>query len=294
MTQGGLSGGHAGSASGPPPDGRRRTGSARSKRRRPSFEVDALSERGLTRGQQRLLIAAGTVIAVLAGAFGLTALFSTLGVSDPPVEEGSAAEAIGLLSPSDYQAWPSLKLFAPIDRREADRTPLRAEEVFSIKTVRSGKLTLKLAARRLDGACAPAVWGGKLLAELGETGCTQVVRGLYVSADRRYLAQYTLFNMADTAAADRLVRELSTLYRGGGWVRPLESGAVVFPQDGYSEASGHVMGHYAGLVWVARADGQEATPRDDFVTLTLAARAAEKAVYRRVVTAGGPAASPAG
>ncbi|MFC4532893.1 hypothetical protein [Sphaerisporangium dianthi] len=294
MTQGGLSGGHAETEPGSRSDGRKRAASARSKRRRASFEVDALSERGLTQRQQRLLLGAGTVVAVLVGGFGLTAVVSTLGVSDPPADEGSsAADAIGLLSPDDYQAWPSPKLFAPIGDRKADQAPLRAEEVFSVKTVRSGKLTLKLADRRLD-ACAPAMWGGSVLAKLGETGCTQAVRGLYLSADRRYVAQYTLFNMADAAAAGGFVQQMSTLYRGGGWVRPLESKAAAFPQDGYSEASGHVMGHYAGFVWVARTDGQEATPKDDFVSLALGARAAEKAVYRRVVAVTGPAAPPAG
>ncbi|MET8159443.1 hypothetical protein ABZT47_23995 [Sphaerisporangium sp. NPDC005289] len=266
--------------------------STRSKRRRASFEVDALSERGLTQRQQRILFGAGTVVAVLVGGFGLTAVVSNLGVSAPAAEESSAPDAIGLLSPEDYQAWPSPKLFGPIDDRKADQAPLRAEEVFPVKTVRSGTLTLKLAARRLDGACAPAVWGGGVLAKLGQTGCTQAVRGIYLSADRRYVAQYTLFNMADAAAAGGFVQQMTTLYRGGGWVRPLESKGAAFPQDGYSEASGHAMGHYAGFVWVGRADGQEATPKDDFVSLALGARAAEKAIYRRVVAVTGPTAAP--
>ncbi|WP_248964899.1 hypothetical protein [Sphaerisporangium perillae] len=265
-----------------------------SKRRRSSFEVGALSERGLSQRQQRVLFGVGTVLAVLLGGFGLTAIVSTLGVSGPPADQGTPADAIGLPRPADYQAWPSPKLFAPIGDRKADKTPLRAEEVFSVKNLKSGKLTLRLAARRLDGACAPAVWGGSVLAKLGETGCTQAVRGLYLSADRRYVAQYTLFNMADAASAEGFVQQMSTLYRGGGWVRVLESKIAAFPADGYSEASGHAMGHYAGFVWVGRLDGQEATAKDDFVSLALSARAAEKPIYRRIVAVTGPAAPPAG
>ncbi|GAA3806979.1 hypothetical protein GCM10022226_28850 [Sphaerisporangium flaviroseum] len=254
--------------------------------------MEALSERGLTQRQQRILIAVGTVVAVLLGGFGLTAIISTLGVSTPPEQSGSA-DTIGLPRPAEYQAWPSLKLFAPIADRKADRAPLRAEEVFATKTLKSGKLTLKLLGRRLDDACAPAMWGGGVLAKLPETGCTQAVRGVYLSADRRYIAQYTLFNMASSEAADGFVRDMATLYRGGGWVRPLESEAASFVTDGYTEASGHAMGHYAGFVWVGRADGQEPTAKDDFVSLILGARGAEKAIYRRVVAVTGSATPPA-
>ena len=45
------------------------------------------------------------------------------------------------------------------------------------------------------------------------------------------------------------------------------------------------MGHYAGLVWIGRADGAEPGARDDFVSLGLTVRGAEKAVFRRVVAA---------
>ncbi|MEO3812868.1 hypothetical protein ABGB17_28030 [Sphaerisporangium sp. B11E5] len=265
------------------------SGRSSSKRRRSSFEVPALSERGLSERQQRTLTAVGVVLAVLIGGTGLTFVVSRLGIHDPVPEPGTSAE-IGLPHPEEYQAWPSPALFGPIADRTADRTPLRAEEVFAVKTVRGDKLTLKLLNRRLD-ACAPVMWGGSALARLAETGCSQAVRGLYLSADRRYVAQYTLFNMADAKRAGDFVQQMSTLYRGGGWVRALESDAATFGVDGYAEGSGYAMGHYAGFVWVARADGREPTPKDDFVSLTLAARAGEKAVYRRVVAVTGP--SPA-
>ncbi|MEV6981956.1 hypothetical protein AB0M95_11950 [Sphaerisporangium sp. NPDC051017] len=267
--------------------------SARSKRRRSSFEVPALAERGLTQRQQRVLIAVGTVLAVLVGGFGLTLVVSTLGIRDQSPEP-SSGDLIGLPHPDDYQAWASPKLFAPIGGREADASPLKAEEVFGAKTLKSGALTLRLLDHRLDDACAPVVWGGSVLAELGKAGCTQAVRGVYLSADRRYVAQYTLFNLASSEAADGFVQAMSTLYRGGGWVRPLESKTAVFSGDGYTEGSGHAMGHYAGFVWVGRVDGRDPGPKDDFVSLTLAARGAEKAIYRRVVSVGGPPPLPAG
>lgn len=243
-------------------------------------------------GQQRVLTAVGVILAVLIGGAGLTYVVSRVGVHEPPAEQGGSAADIGLPHPEEYQAWPSPALFGPIADRAADRTPLRAEEVFAVRTVKSDKLTLKLLNRRLDD-CAPAMWGGSALASLAGTGCTQAVRGLYLSADRRYVAQYALFNMADAKKAADFVQHMATLYRGGGWVRALESDAATFGVDGYAEGSGYAMGHYAGFVWVARADGQEPTAKDDFVSLTLAARAAEKAIYRRVVAVTGPSPAPA-
>ncbi|GII65772.1 hypothetical protein Skr01_58570 [Sphaerisporangium krabiense] len=267
--------------------------SARNKRRRSSFELPALAERGLTRRQQRALMIVGTVLAVFAGGFALTAIVSTLGVSDAAPGQNSG-DLIGLPEPDDYQAWPSPKLFGPIADRGADPAPLRAEEVFNVKTLKSGGVTLRLAERRLDDTCAPAVWGGGVVSRLGQTGCTQAARGVYLSADRRYVAQYTLFNMASAQAADAFVRDMATLYRGGGWMRALQSEATVFSGDGYTEGSGHAMGHFAGFVWVGRADRREPGPKDDFVSLSLAVRGAEKAIYRRVVAVTGPQASPAG
>ncbi|GII76912.1 hypothetical protein Sru01_18940 [Sphaerisporangium rufum] len=264
----------------------------RARRRRSSFEVEALSERGLGRRQQKILIAVVTVVVVLAGGFGLTLVVSTLGVRTPPPEQGSAADAIGLARPADYQGWNSPKPFGPIADRRADASPLRAEEVFAARTLTGGKLRLRLLDRRLDGACAPVMWGGGALAALARTGCTQAVRGIYLSADRRYVAQYTLFNMSGAAAAEAFVKEMAILYRGGGWIRPLESGGAAFSPDGYSEASGQAMGHYAGFVWVARADGKEPAGKDDFVSLALAARGGEKAIYRRVVAVTGPGTPP--
>ncbi|WP_214416905.1 hypothetical protein [Sphaerisporangium fuscum] len=263
-----------------------------SKRRRSSFEVEALSESGMSPGRQRLLIAVGTVLVVLLGGAGLTYVISTLGVDAPPSRQGAAADGIGLPVPEEYEAWPSPKLFGPIADRKADAAPLKAEEVFSAKSLTSDKVTLKLLDRRLDGSCAQVMWGGSTVAKLTGTGCTQAVRGLYLSADRRYVAQYTLFNMASGSAAEGFVQAMSTEYRGGGWVRALQSSAATFGPDGYSEGSGHAMGHYAGFVWVARADGHEPGAKDDFVSLALAARGAEKAIYRRVVAVTGTGATP--
>ncbi len=210
------------------------------------------------------------------------------GTSAAPSEAG-AGSAIGQARPEDYRAWPSLKQFEPIADRTADAKPLTAEEIFNVRTVKAGKQSLKLTQRQLDADCAAVLWGEELIDQVADAGCTQAVRGLFTSSDGVYIAQFTLLNLADAEAANTLVTRLESLHRGG-WVLPLQPDQAPF--SGYTEASGHAMGHYAGLVWVGRKDGAEPETGDDFVSLNLAARESEKAVYRRVVAVTGPTPPP--
>ncbi|MDF5755975.1 hypothetical protein [Spongiactinospora sp. TRM90649] len=249
----------------------------------PPIEENALARFGLDHRQQRILtiiaVAAGVIIAAVV----LTYAFASLG-GDVRAVQSDSGSGVGQDRPSAYQGWASTKVFAPIAKREADTRPLTAKEVFGGKTLKAGKITLKLAGSTLDQSCAAAVWGTPLVDLLNAGECAQAVRGIYTSADNRYVAQYTLFNLRDTEAADTLVRELETKHRAG-WALALTSGRAALPADGHTEASGHAMGHYAGLVWIARKDGAEPEKGDDLVTLSLAVRGAEKAVYRRIVAA---------
>ncbi|GAA2847214.1 hypothetical protein GCM10010517_04200 [Streptosporangium fragile] len=258
------------------------------KRRRSSgktqeWSIPLLEEWGLTPTQQRLLAVLASVAGVLVAAVGLTFAIEAIG-NDYTPERATAAAVVTQPRPDTYRAWPSSKVFAPIAESKADPKPMTLKDLFSAKTLKEGGVTLRLAGTGLETDCAAAVWGRELVDLLAQGGCTQAARGAYVSADGRYVAQYTLFNLRDTASADTLVKELTTLYRGG-WVQPLEAGRAVFPSGGHTESSGHAMGHYAALVWIGRADGAEPGPKDDFVSLSLTVRGAEKAVFRRVVAA---------
>ncbi|MER6177827.1 hypothetical protein [Streptosporangium sp. NPDC001681] len=272
---------------GPPatPARKRRRTSARAR----TEDITRLDEWGLTRPQQRLLMIFGAVAGVLVAAVALTLAISAIGNDFVP--ERATASVIGTEPrPDVYKGWPSSKVFAPIAQSKADPKPLTVKDLFATRTLKEGRVTLRLAATRLEAGCAMATWGQGLADLLAQGGCTQVARGLYVSADGRYVAQYTLFNLRDTASADTLVNTLTTLHRGG-WVRPLQAGKAVFPAGGHTESSGHAMGHYAGLVWIGRTDGADPGPKDDFVSLALTVRGVEKAIFRRIVAAS-PAPAP--
>ena len=248
-----------------------------------------LSELGLDDRQQRVFVWSVVAAGVLAIALVLTLTVNAIGAPPPqPALSGGGLVGDGL--PGSFETWPSPKELAPVEDRKADAAPLTAQEVFGARTLTAGKITLRRLASRLDQSCAGAVWGADLADALAEAGCVQAVRGLYATADGVYVAQYTLFNLADVAAADALAKSLASLYRGA-WVQPLESSRAKF--GAYSEANAYVLGHYLGVAWVGRTDGAEPGERDDFIMLGLAVREAEKAVFRRVVKVAGVPSDPA-
>ncbi|MEU8249065.1 hypothetical protein [Nonomuraea sp. NPDC048916] len=263
---------------------------ARKRRRTPrsDWQLPLLTDWGVPPERQKLLVVITSVVGVIAVAFGFVAFAASLGEYVPERRASAAMFGTDVVIPEVYHGWPSPKLFDPITDRAKDGKPLTQKEVFGQKTLTGEKrLTLKLVARKLDTDCAAALWGQELLDAVADAECSQAARGVYTSADGRYVGQYTLLNLRDGQAANALVETLKTGYRGG-WTRLLESGQVSFPSGGHTEGGGYALGHYVGLVWIGRADGAEPTAKDDYVSLALTLRGAEKAVYRRVVTITGP------
>lgn len=77
-------------------------------------------------------------------------------------------------------------------------------------------------------------------------GCTQALRARYETEDGAVSGQFLIFNLADSAAADRLVAALGS----GGFVRPAPGTPEGF--DGSrSWAQARALGHYATVSWVA-------------------------------------------
>ncbi|WP_336209183.1 hypothetical protein [Nonomuraea sp. LPB2021202275-12-8] len=263
----------------------------RKRRRTPrsDWQLPLLTDWGLRPEQQRLLVIVASIAGVVVSALALVAVVGSLGSYTPERQASAAVIRPDAALPQSFQGWASPKLFEPVADRSKDAKPLTAKEIFGQKTLTGEKkLTMKLAGSRIDADCSATLWGAELIARVAAAQCTQAARGLYTSADGRYIGQYTLLNLRDGKAAAELVESLETLYRGG-WTLPLESSKVTYPAGGYTEAGGYALGHYVGLVWVGRSDGAEPTAKDDYVSLALTLRGAEKAIYRRVVAITGPA-----
>lgn len=269
------------------------TGPPRTRRRRRAprsdWQFPLLTDWGMRPDHQKRLVLIVSAIGLAGLAAALVIAVASLGTYTPEARTGAAIAQANSALPQTFHGWASPKLFEPVSDRAKDAKPLTAKEVFAQKTLTGEKkLRLKLVASKLDDDCSLALWGEALIEQAADAECTQAARALYTSADGRYVGQYTLLNLRDGEAAAELVESLKTLYRGG-WTLPLESEKAAFPAGGYTEAGGYALGHYVGLVWIGRTDGAEPAPRDDYVSLALTLRGAEKPVYQRVVAITGPA-----
>ncbi|MEU9844751.1 hypothetical protein AB0C69_36680 [Actinomadura sp. NPDC048032] len=176
-------------------------------------------------------------------------------------------------SPTSYSNSPSSSAYAGIANRSADPQPLTEGEAFPSSAAKlplpDGKVSVKLRAKRLDGDCAAAVWGGSVGEELAKGGCTQAARGIYSDTEHGYALAVVVFNLAGSADADRFVARLETTI-GAGFVRPLEAPA---PLDrfgrGFGMARGLAMGHFAVVSWAQRLDGKSDEKDETLLSLLI-------------------------
>ncbi|WP_436756847.1 hypothetical protein [Streptosporangium sp. V21-05] len=169
------------------------------------------------------------IIVVLAGVAGLGAF---LWLGDAPAPRAAV-----------LRAEPGTAHYAPIATRALDPQPLTVAEMFPGPSVSAGTTRLALRNTETLADCVEAAWGS---AEEALGGCTQVLRARYETEDGAVSGQFLIFNLADSAAADRLVAAL----KAGGFVRPAPGTPDGF--DGSrSWAQVRGLGHYVTVSWVA-------------------------------------------
>ncbi|MGP4025050.1 hypothetical protein [Actinomadura sp. 3N407] len=192
------------------------------------------------------------------------------------------------ISPDSYSSSSSSSAYSGIASRSADPKPLTIEEAFTSSaaklSVPDGDVQVKLRAKRLDGDCAAAVWGGTVGEALGKGGCTQAARGIYSDTENGYALAVAVFNLAGSADADRFVAKLEETI-GAGFVRPLEAPE---PLDdfgrGFGMARGLAMGHFAVVTWAERLDGKGG-PEDEALLSLLIEGGKNPAVLGRAARA---------
>ncbi|MFF5242842.1 hypothetical protein ACFY3V_01100 [Streptosporangium sp. NPDC000095] len=176
------------------------------------------------------------IIVVLAGVAGVGAF---LWLGDEPAPRAAV-----------LRAEPGTAHYAPIATRDLDPQPLTVAEMFPAPSVSAGTTKLALKATETLADCAEAVWGS---AQDALGGCTQVLRARYETEDGAVSGQFLIFNLADSAAADRLVAALKG-DGGDGFVRPAPDTPDGF--DGSrSWAQVRGLGHYVTVSWVAPVAG---------------------------------------
>lgn len=171
--------------------------------------------------------------------------------------------------------------FAKLGARSADGRAITEGEAFSAKSLKSAKYSFTLAASKLSSDCKAATWGGRLQADLAKYQCTQVVRGAYVSADKKHVGQFFVINLVSEEGVKQILRDLDPA-AGTGWVAPLDAPGVPAFGSGFSAAYTRTYGHYAVGTWVERAGGQQPASLNEMIDVSLVIENAADFLYGRL------------
>ena len=231
-----------------PPRPSRRPG--RRRRRRPPLRPRARA--GAPRGKRarrggsrlRLLVALGAVLVIAAAAVTYVLKFSHHGT--PTAGSSPSASPSAPTTPSPSPSPSSSGRWGHIQTRKVDPVPLTLPEVFPAHFTASGQ-TYTLTAAKRGKHCEPAVIGAKLQAAVQAAACTQVLRGSYLSGDKKIMGTIGVLNLQSARLAQHAglatgTHEFILQLRGTkGPTRNLGKGTGIEVAD--------VKGHYLILIW---------------------------------------------
>ena len=214
---------------------------------------------------------------------------SSTGGAVTPASTGNGSLP-GQPKPSIYLGYNSTSsTFDKIKERSNDSNPLTLDEVFTgdgAAPEYSGKnIRFKLTNQDLTTDCGSLVWGDKLKNDLKAAGCTQAVRGAYVSADGKAVAVGVAFNVKSSTDAGRVVDTLDPDKGAGGWVLTPKTGNDVEKLGtGYTWGKGEGLGHFVCVTATQRTDGASpALGSNDLIPYSVAMSDFEGFVYKRNV-----------
>jgi hypothetical protein len=175
-----------------------------------------------------------------------------------------------------------------LNSRSADSRPLNDGEVFTdtATKVTHAKYSFDLVAKQISNDCQSAAWGTTVLADLKTYGCTQIVRGAYLSTDKEHSGQFIALNMDKLAGSEALVRDL-TPAPGSGFIRPLPGAGIDNFGAGFSAAYPQIFGHYVVISWVQRNGGAKPASMNELLDASLAIESADGFIWERLLLAGG-------
>jgi hypothetical protein len=233
--------------------------------------------------KRNLLIVGGAAVAVLV----VVAVVAVVAMGGGGDKKPQAAAAVRVL-PKVYVNTPANPQVKKLADRDDDKRPLNKNEVFGNddKTVSHGKYKFTLAGSDLSGDCKTVTWGQQLQGDLQRYGCTQIVRGAYVSSDKQYIGQFLALNLVNLRGAEQIVRDLDP-DSGAGFVAPFTvSGSPNFG-GGFSAAYSQAFGHYVVVSWVEKAGGAQPQTMNELLDASIAIERADDFVWERLVLAGG-------
>ncbi|WP_017573550.1 hypothetical protein [Nocardiopsis halotolerans] len=199
-------------------------------------------------------------------------------------------EGHSTLTPELYLSEPNREdVFGPIEERPEGAEPMTEEAVFEpVKEIGLEDMNLELREGSVTDSCTSLVWGEDLAQSLIDANCINAATGVYTDADEQYVAQFTLFDLANAEEAAEVERALdpTNAESGAGFLLTQTGEEIPGLEDGYSQATSQVMGHYLAVFWVADTEGSPPGDDTDMATLSVASMNAARYVYEEVVASG--------
>lgn len=195
------------------------------------------------------------------------------------------------LTPELYLSEPNREeTFGAINERDPDTEPMTEDSAFGgADELELNGVSLEAQQTTVNDSCTSMVWGGDLAQSLLDAECVNAASALYTDSDQEYVAQVTLFDVADSDGAEEVAAALdpANAETEAGFVLPQTGEDVSGLHEGYSQATTQVMGHYVAVFWSAREDGQDPGEDSDLATVNVASMNSVQFIYDEVVRNGG-------
>ena len=239
-----------------------------------------------------LLTAFGMALLALLGLLSYQ-LYTNTGGASLSGEDSIVAppEGHSTLTPELYLSEPNNEeTFGAINERDPEAEPITDEAVFGqAEELDLNGVELQRQQSAVHDSCTSLVWGDQLGQSLLDADCVNAASALYTDSDQEYVSQVTLFDLSDSEGAEQVAAALdpSNAETGAGFLLAQTGDDVPGLQDGYSQATTQVMGHYLAVFWSASVDGEAPGDESDLATVNVASMNSVQYVFDEVVRNGG-------
>lgn len=200
-------------------------------------------------------------------------------------------EGHSTLTPELYLSEPNNEeTFAAIDERDPEAEPMTDEAVFGqAEELSLNGVEMQMQQSAVHDSCTSLVWGDELGQSLLDANCVNAASALYTDSDQEYVSQVTLFDLSDSEGAEQVAAALdpTNADTDAGFLLARTGDEVPGLQDGYSQATTQVMGHYLAVFWSAGVDGEPPGDDSDLATVNVVSMNSVQYVFDEVVRNGG-------
>jgi hypothetical protein len=233
------------------------------------------------RSSRKWLVAVGVIVVI--GALAAVGVKVLGGGNKGGNSPSSQASSTSRLVPKEYVS-STENMTTKLNDRSKDSRPVNRTEIFGQEqTVRfppnHPTYTLKLVGSNITNNCNTVTWGSLLQKDLKAFSCSQIVRGVYQSTDKKYVGEFIVVNLESLAGAQQILRDLNP-QSDAGFVFALNASGVTF-SSGFSAAYSSPYGHFAVINWVERANGRQPDTMNELLDVSVAVNQPTNFIWAR-------------